>query len=550
MGRGGLACESRNAGRESVVLQLWVIALLATVYLHDQLVEGVHRHVHAQPLELWRVILAIAPYLALAGATQLVCWACGKEIDRRGSLRSVLMAERMLTASRLVAVITHILCVFTLGWVEQVRALVGDPIMIDELLAVSPPLLSIIAGWWSFYPIEQRLHHATWLRVIEEGHPAYPMPTRRQFVWSNIRHQLLFILVPIAMIGVWSELSNRSLGWLDDHRHAENILGTLGRWLHRGTGVEGARLILQLCGVGLVFLFAPVLMRFVWDAVPLGPGPLRDRLMAVCTRANVKVRELLVWRTYGTMINGAAMGLIGPLRYILLTDGLLDNLPARQAESVMAHEVGHAKHHHIPWSVLGMIAMFGFATAAVAIPIALLALILPRSLMSNNDVVPTGMGLMQLGSFPFVFIMAFAGFGWVSRRFEWQADAFAAQTLSRDEPGATAVTQESADAMCGALGAVARLNHMNPNARSFRHGSITTRQRRLQRLVGTPLNKLPIDRIARWTKVAIVLGVGIVVAGTILESFVESQSRQKITWPRWMDRPESTLPGGEGRGGS
>ena len=130
----------------------------------------------------------------------------------------------------------------------------------------------------------------------------------------------------------------------------------------------------------------------------------------------------------------------------------------------------------------------------------------------------------------------------MSRRFEWQADAFAAKQLSRDEPGATAVTQESADAMCGALGAVARLNHMNPNARSFRHGSITTRQRRLQRLVGLPLEKLPIDRATRWIKWGIVVGVGIVVAGTVLQSWAESAAtRQRIVWPHWMEREQSVM---------
>lgn len=58
-----------------------------------------------------------------------------------------------------------------------------------------------------------------------------------------------------------------------------------------------------------VMAVSPLLMRFVWDAVPLGPGRLRDRLMAICERAGVRVRGLLVWRTHGTMLNGVAMGL-------------------------------------------------------------------------------------------------------------------------------------------------------------------------------------------------------------------------------------------------
>ena len=46
--------------------------LLATVYIHDQVVEGLHRHVAPQPLDPWRIAVALCPYLVLAGTTQLV----------------------------------------------------------------------------------------------------------------------------------------------------------------------------------------------------------------------------------------------------------------------------------------------------------------------------------------------------------------------------------------------------------------------------------------------------------------------------------------------
>ncbi len=479
------------------MLQLWVIALLATVYLHDQIVEGVHRHAPAEPLEWWRVLVALAPFVAIAGAVQLVCWACGKEIDNRGSRRAVITAERMLAASRLTAVMTHVLNVFVLGWVGQVRAVVGDTIMVDELLAVSPALLTFIAGWWAFHPIEQRLRRASLFRVLEEGQPAYPEQSRWQFVWSNIRHQMLFVLVPVGLMGCWSESTTRLAAWLMRHQYAGGIVGRLGRWLAHDPAAEVARFGAQLFGIATVFLFAPAIMRLVWDAVPLGPGPLRDRLMKISDQAGVRVRELLVWRTYGTMINGAAIGLVAPLRYILLTDALLDHLPGRQVESVMAHEVGHAKYHHIPWLVLGLMGAMGMIGVGFAVGLTVIGLALPFVWQGKSSTLITGLEFVQVGGMPIVLILGFASFGWISRRFEWQADAFAAKALSVDESDTEVVTQEAVDAMCGALGSVSQLGHADPRKWSFRHGSIQTRQHRLLALVGMPLHRLPIDRLVR-----------------------------------------------------
>ena len=67
-----------------------------------------------------------------------------------------------------------------------------------------------------------------------------------------------------------------------------------------------------------------------------------------------------------------------------------------------------------------------------------------------------------------------------------------------------AVSPEAAGVMIGALEAVARINHIPRWKRSFRHGSIADRQRRLRAIVGRPVDRLPIDRVVRVIKVATV----------------------------------------------
>lgn len=523
------------------MLQLWLIALLAIVYIHDDL-DGPGRTAGAVPFSWGGMASVLLPYLLLVTATHIVCMVAARRMDQRGSLRAVTVAERMLAASRVVAVATHAAAVFSAQWLEQVRGLIGEQrVLLSEFLAIAPAVLTIIMGWWSFYPIEKRLRESMWVRVLDDGHPAYPTPSRVQFVWSNIRHQVLFILIPLMLIGGWGHFWR---GVID--RPGTGLLGDFGRWVRQSGLKDTFRLGGQLLGVLCVMAVSPLLMRFVWDAVPLGPGRLRDRLMGICERAGVRVRGLLVWRTHGTMLNGVAMGLAAPLRYIMLTDALLDQLPERQVESVMGHEVGHAKHHHIPWMVGALLATMGIGAGAVAL--VMLVFVIGASMVVRTTPLAQGPIELAAGGMQAVVSLVTLGlglcaFGWVSRRFEWQADAFAVKALSMEEPGATAVTPESVEAMAGALESVARLNHISRERRSFRHGSIAHRQRRLARLVGVPLNRLPIDRTCRWIKAGIVAGVLLVLMAVAAEGVITAWLRPgpRYEIPRWWSTSESRL---------
>jgi STE24 endopeptidase len=247
----------------------------------------------------------------------------------------------------------------------------------------------------------------------------------------------------------------------------------------------------------------------------------------------VGVRDLLVWRTHGTMINGAVIGLVGPLRYILLTDALLEHLPTRQVEAVMAHEVGHARHRHMPWLAMSM--MVGISVSAMFL---VLVVSVGLEMLDRSG---RGEVAMQLGGSVLVepavavgsLILGLGWFGFVSRRFEWQADVFAVQQLSRTPPArddgptlwddvgeggpglGTRVTPEAVAAMNGALEAVADLNHLSRERPSWRHGSIAYRQRRLRAMVDQPLDQARIDRTVRWLKRGLLLVLMLLIAATV-----------------------------------
>ncbi|MFN7021812.1 MAG: M48 family metallopeptidase [Phycisphaerales bacterium] len=543
------------------MLHLLIIALFIVIALHDSVVGGGRFGNGAgaeRPLD-WAWAATLGPMFALAAATVAVVGVLARRCVERGSWRAFTLADRMLALSRAGVLLLHAANVLALGWLGLVRGVIGDVVALDELAAITPPLLVIIAGWWAYAPIEQQLRQATMYRLLETGQPQYPMVSRGRYVVLNIRHQILLTLAPLGLIAAWSEGLARGLSRLEGLAGPHGGLARVGAWL----GDEGNRAVvetgLQLAGVAVIFSVSPLLLRRLWDTVRLSSGPLHDRLMDLCRSSGVKIRGLLVWRTHGTMLNGAVIGLFAPLRYILLTDALLDQLPRRQVEAVMAHEIGHAKHGHMPWLAGSLLAGFGGAAVLVGVVawgvLVLVDLAGQPALAERFGASGVLMGVMALCS----FAAALAWFGFVSRRFEWQADAFAVQQLSRvieDEeerdglptgrsttvstawPGFTnivttldldalsrpvaavaergRVRAEAVEAMTGALDSVAELNHISKRRFTWRHGSIAYRQKRLRELAGRPLGPQPIDRVSRVLKRVVAGGllllVGLIVA--------------------------------------
>jgi len=265
-----------------------------------------------------------------------------------------------------------------------------------------------------------------------------------------------------------------------------------------------------------IFAVAPLIIRMVWNTSPMPPGPLRDRLVNLCRTHNVRVRELLLWHTHGGQINGAVMGIFGPLRYILLTDGLVERMDDRAVEAVMAHELGHVRRHHMPWMAIcalgTLAAMFvGVERAAAMIDQQLGWDGLHDAVLSVGLSAPSPHTSAAAGAALLLTFLGWgAAFGYISRRFERQADTFAVQHLAaqyrdsddesngaNDGDRAPRINARAVADMAGALETVCRLNRSSTSRPSWRHGSVDWRIRHLQSLVGRRIDDCPIDRHVR-----------------------------------------------------
>jgi Zn-dependent protease with chaperone function len=282
-----------------------------------------------------------------------------------------------------------------------------------------------------------------------------------------------FCLVPVLlMIGVDAILER--VDWL---RRAAFVVPALG-W---GLAIGG-----MLCLVAVL----PFLIRLAFGARPLAPGPLRERFERLCRETGFRCRELLVLRTGGARLaNAFIVGMAAPVRYVFFTDAIVRGMTPESLECVLAHEIAHSRRGHLKAFLAAMLG-FSFLNAS------LLELL-------EGSLHPLAISLLIAG----IAVVFWAGiFGWVSRRFETEADLAAAKTA----PG-------GAGAMAEALRSVAELNRISPWAWSWRHFSIAKRIDLLIMAEADPARGEAFERrCAGWRSGAVAfLLVGLAVSGLL-----------------------------------
>jgi STE24 endopeptidase len=105
-------------------------------------------------------------------------------------------------------------------------------------------------------------------------------------------------------------------------------------------GAAGAGALAILFSFVFPVLVEPVFNKFT----PMPDGEQRTRLIAMAARDGVPVRDVLVAdASRRTRAVNAYVSGLGPTRRIVVYDTLLEKAPPAEVESVVAHELGHAK---------------------------------------------------------------------------------------------------------------------------------------------------------------------------------------------------------------
>ena len=184
---------------------------------------------------------------------------------------------------------------------------------------------------------------------------------------------------------------------------------------------------------------APIFNKFT----PLEDGELKTRLEALLKKCGFKASGLFVMdasRRSGH--SNAYFTGFGKSKRVVLYDTLIEQLTTEEIEAVLAHELGHYKHHHIIKKMLVMIP-------------AVFAVLFIVSFLVKMPYLYSGFGFVTGETVPYqimfigVFLMSLVFGEWgglltpivntFSRHDEFQADAFAKDLCGTGEPLCTAL---------------------------------------------------------------------------------------------------------------
>lgn len=182
----------------------------------------------------------------------------------------------------------------------------------------------------------------------------------------------------------------------------------------------------------LMLVLAPVLILPLFNKfTPLPDGALRDRLLALADRTGFRARSIQVMDgSKRSRHSNAFFTGFGRFRKIVLFDTLMEQLQEAELAAVLAHEIGHYRKGHIPkmlaWSALTLLGGF-YALAWLA----------------GQDWFYRSFGF-EPGNLAAAFLVFALMAGTVtfwftplanhwSRRFEYEADAFAANAMGETD---------------------------------------------------------------------------------------------------------------------
>jgi STE24 endopeptidase len=178
----------------------------------------------------------------------------------------------------------------------------------------------------------------------------------------------------------------------------------------------------------LMVVLAPILILPVFNKLtPLPEGSLRDRLLRLGQRTGFHSRNIQVMDgSKRSRHSNAFFTGFGQFRQIVLFDTLINQLSEIELEAVLAHEIGHYKKKHIPKMLAGS-ALGLFVSFFVIAELAKQDWFYRAFGFEPGSIVPALLlfGLLS-GTFTF-WLGPIANI--ISRRFEYQADAFAAEIM-------------------------------------------------------------------------------------------------------------------------
>ena len=271
-----------------------------------------------------------------------------------------------------------------------------------QILAIAPLIIGLMLIRLALYEIDQKTEGRGW--------------KRGEFISFHLK----FLLLPLLPLFTY-------LGLLDLIEH----FPLLAKHTYLPIAVMVSLIL-------LAYIYAPLLLGFIWRTAPLADANLRSRLHRLAARHRIKYKSIVVWQTKSLAIANAAVAGIAPwARQIFLTDALLRNFSDDEIETIVAHEFGHVRYKHMLTYLIFSFAYF------LSYTIFYIYIEQPITSMFPPSPVLSSIGVILFFVLYFVIL-----FRYLSRRFEHQADLYAIAVTGKPE------------ALKSALSRLAHLNYI------------------------------------------------------------------------------------------
>ncbi|TWU27072.1 Peptidase family M48 [Novipirellula galeiformis] len=234
--------------------------------------------------------------------------------------------ETQLDVFRWLGLGVVVMCLAGFGLARNLDAMpvIQNSMFLQSLVLLFPGLAISAASWSA----EHR--YGVLLEYADRG-----IVTHLRSIVSSFRGGVAWLVVPILMLLASADaitrlpISQQQAGW-----------------------VMAGALVLFLC-VGL-----PWLASRLFKTGPLD-GEAEAWVASLLSASGLQRTKAVRWDTEGRSFNALITGFVPPLRTLLLSDRLLDELPRGQLAMVVLHEAAHLRRRHVPLRMLSILPAWG-----------------------------------------------------------------------------------------------------------------------------------------------------------------------------------------------
>jgi len=197
-----------------------------------------------------------------------------------------------------------------------------------------------------------------------------------------------------------------------------------------GDGVSIAIFLVLIAFQFFMAFISPLLVRIIYKLTPLEDGALKRKIESLAQRTGYRLRGIYMVDASkrSTKLDAFASG-FGKTKTIGLFDTLVEKMTHDEIIGVLAHEIGHAKKHHILKR-----SCFGLLTLAIMVAAAHFIVTMPEVSQAFGFAdanAAFGIYVLFIMMSPVMLILGIPS-NILSRRHEYEADAFEREQVGKE----------------------------------------------------------------------------------------------------------------------